>query len=279
LLIGHGIYTLPILSKFSSTTKTIFNAHEFYLKEFEENEVWVKYSQPYYNYILNKYYKHIHITFCVSKIISDEYAKIFDVKSIEINNATGYQNLSPIENKEIVKIIHHGGAIRTRQIEIMINAINLLPKTYQLYLMLVKTDKVYYDELLKYKSEKIFFIEPVAVEEIAKKINNYDIGLFILPPINYNWLNALPNKLFEFIQARLCVVVSPNPDMKRIVESNKVGIVTDNYSAQNVAENILKLTNSDILMYKQNSHKTAKLLNAEKAQKIMLMEVQRLLDE
>ena len=55
------------------------------------------------------------------------------------------------------------------------------------------------------------------MHEIVDTIAEYDIGLFILSPINFNYYHALPNKLFEFIQARLAIAVSPSPEMARIV--------------------------------------------------------------
>jgi hypothetical protein len=85
--------------------------------------------------------------------------------------------------------------------------------------------------------------------------------LFILPPVNYNWLNALPNKLFEFIQGRLAIAVSPNPLMKQVVNENQIGIVAQDYSAEAMATSITSLSIEQIMDYKINADLIAKKLN------------------
>jgi glycosyltransferase involved in cell wall biosynthesis len=282
LVIGHGIYTVPLLAELSKTTKTIFNAHEYYLKEFEENESWLKYSQPYYQYILDTYLTKVNKLFSVSKVIGDEYLKKYKLPMTVVTNATSYYaNLKPTtcEDNEI-KLVHHGAAIRSRQLELMAEAVLKADDKFSLTFMLVPTDEIYLNELVaRYGNEKrILFKQPVKVNEIAETINSYDIGLFFLPPVNYNWENALPNKLFEFIQARLCIIVSPNPDMKRVVKENEIGVVTKDYSLESLINTINTLTPDAINLFKQNAHITAANLNGDVTMKTILNEVKLLLN-
>lgn len=282
LYIGHGIYTVPILAMLSKKSKTIFNAHEYYLREFEENETWLKYTQPYYQFILDTYLNKVHQLFSVSKIIGNEYLKNYKLPMTIVTNATDYyEHLIPSPcNASEIKFIHHGAAIRSRQLEIMADAILKVNYNCSLTFMLVKTDKVYMNELLqRYKNQsRIKFIDPVTVDEISRRINTFDVGLFFLPPVNYNWENALPNKLFEFIQARLAIVVSPNPDMKRIVNENDIGLVSTNYTIDAFVEAINRLTPDLIKNFKQESHKTAKHLNSRATANVILSTVQTLLN-
>ena len=37
---------------------------------------------------------------------------------------------------------------------------------------------------------RIRFVPPVAMPEIAARTNGYDIGLFLLPPVNFNYLHS-----------------------------------------------------------------------------------------
>ena len=278
LVIGHGIYTLPVLAGLN--TKTVFNAHEYYLKEFEESENWKKYVQPYYKFILDNYLTKISLMFCVSKLIQDEYQKDYAVKSVEVTNATAFYDLKPIVTGSVINIIHHGAAIRTRQLELMGEMMDYLGEHYTLTFMLTRHDNEYLDELKDRfgNTKNIFFKEAVRVSEIAGVCNTFDIGLFILPPVNFNWYYALPNKLYEFIQGRLCVAVSPNPDMKRVVEENELGVVSKDYTAQGMAAGILKLTPERILYHKNKSHDCARVLNAGRTQKIILEEIAKLVN-
>jgi hypothetical protein len=278
LIIGHGIYTLPILAK--SKTKTVFNAHEYYLKEFEESSNWMHFTQPYYKYVLDTYLEKIDLMFCVSERIQLEYQKQYQIRSIVFTNATAYKELLPNEVNGKIKMIHHGGAIRSRQLEIMGELMQHLDSKYELTFMLTPTDVAYLKELqLQFKdNSNIIFKEPVEVNHISEICNQYDIGLFILPPVNFNWFNALPNKLFEFIQGRLCVAVSPNPDMKRIVEEHQLGVVADDYTALSMAAKIRSLYSRNIMEFKNNSDNCAKLLNAENSQEKILQEINKMLN-
>lgn len=277
-VIGHGIFTLPILARLK--TNTVFNAHEYYLKEFEESDNWKKYTQPYYRFILENYLPQTNLMFCVSKLIQDEYQKHYRISSVVVSNATAYQDLQPQAVGEPIKLIHHGGAIRTRQLELMAEMMNYLPETYSLTFMLTASDAAYLEELKETYKHKanISFSDPVSVSRIAETCNNYDIGVFILPPVNFNWYYALPNKLFEFIQGRLCVAVSPNPDMKRVVEEHGLGVVSADYTAEGMAKEILKLSKEKIFSYKMASHACAAILNAEDTKRVILSEVKKMIN-
>jgi glycosyltransferase involved in cell wall biosynthesis len=280
LIIGHGIYTLPILTENQTKAKRIFNAHEYYLKEFEEMPTWVKYTRPFYEFLAKECLHKVDLMFCVCETIQQEYQKHFKIKSVVITNATDYKNISPIKTTEEIKIIHHGAALRTRQIELMAEMMKYLKGNFHLYLMLVPTDKLYFEELKHNYSNNpnIHFIDPVDFELIPEACNKYDIGLFILPPVNFNWLNALPNKLFEFIQGRLCVAVSPNPEMKSLVEKFDLGIVANDYSPESMALKIQTLAKTDIDKFKENAHRHATTLSGEENQNKMREEIKKLLN-
>jgi hypothetical protein len=118
--------------------------------------------------------------------------------------------------------------------------------------------------LAKQAAEKhlpVFFHEAVPTDQIVKTINQYDIGLFILEPVNFNYLHALPNKFFEYIQARLAIAVSPNPEMKTLVEQYELGVVAKDYTAVTMADAIREMSKEKIAFYKSQSHKQAQTLS------------------
>ena len=59
------------------------------------------------------------------------------------------------------------------------------------------------------QTEKIKIIDPVDFINISKVINKYDIGLYLLTPSNFNENTVYLISFFEFIQARLCLAISP----------------------------------------------------------------------
>jgi hypothetical protein len=82
--------------------------------------------------------------------------------------------------------------------------------------------------------------------------------------------------LYEFIQAKLAIAISPSPEMKKVVEQYDLGVVADDFTPENLANKIKELTRKDILFYKNNSLKASKIETAEKYQKIYLNAVHNL---
>ena len=120
----------------------------------------------------------------------------------------------------------------------MIHTVDRLGKNYTLDLMLVASDPVYMkslEELVKNKSN-IRIIPPVAPDQIIESLRGYHVGLYSLTPGSINHKLALPNKIFEYVQAKVCIVCSPNQEIKRLVEDHKVGFITKGWGEEDMIE-------------------------------------------
>ena len=49
---------------------------------------------------------------------------------------------------------------------------------------------------------------PVTPAELPSSLNAFDVGVYVLPPRTMNHRLMLPNKFFDFVQARLALVFS-----------------------------------------------------------------------
>ncbi len=275
LILANDIDALPLSVKIASehNAKLIYDAHEYTPREFENNWKWRFFYQKYKTYLCKTYLPLTDAMITVCDGIAQEYNKHFNVNPVIITNAPNYVNLSPnpvAGNK--IKIIHHGAALPARNLELMIEMTKYLDDRFELDFMLVANNYSYLNELKKRARnyQNINFVEPVAMPEIAQKINSYDIGLFILPPNNFNYAMALPNKLFEFIQARLMIAIGPSPEMAKYVTQYDLGIIAKDFSPKIMANELNKLTISQIMQFKANSNSIAKQLSFEENQSILL---------
>ncbi len=170
-------------------------------------------------------------------------------------------------NPNHIRIIHHGYASLDRKIEGMIETMDYVDSRFHLDLMLVPNyQREYFNKLqaMVEKRKNVRILPPVSFEEIIPFSAQYDIGFYILKPANFNHLYALPNKFFEFIQARLAIAIGPSPEMARLVQEYNLGIIAKDFSAKEMAKSLNALTKEQILQYKENANQTAKILNAEK---------------
>lgn len=261
--------------------KVVYNAHEYHPLEFENDIDWMRLYGRLYHTIYKRYLHRCDLVVNVCDGIAAKCLAEFGVQSIVVPNACEFHDLKPIIGDcKPIRVIHHGVAVRERCIEMMIHALGKQGSDFAFDLMLVPTDEKYYAELQGgarlYPNVKL--IEPVAFNEIVGFINKYDIGVFTLPPINFNYLHALPNKLFEFIQARLAIIVSPSPEMALIVEEHNLGWVTDNFTEESLIQTLKKVDKQSVERYKSNTAAAAEKLSAESYQATFLLEVRRLLN-
>lgn len=274
-IITHHPSSLVLAKEVSRLKKTpfIFNAHEYYPRQFEHKEEWVKNEKPAVDFIIRKYLPKASTTFCVGQIIGETYIKEFRINDfVFIPNDKPYFNVLPKKTGNPIRIIHHGGAIRGRSIHKSIEMMEFLPKKeYELHLMLMPIDVKYLEELilLSEKFNHVFFHEPVNFQDIIPFLSTFDIGFYLLPPTNFNNLNCLPNKIYEFIQARLCIVTSPNPEMATLIKRNGLGVCSEDYSVRSMAKTILSISPLQIDEFKQQVGSKAKELSSETTENLI----------
>ncbi len=190
-------------------------------------------------------------------------------------------NLPETRGWDQTPLLHHGACTPSRHLEEMIHMFRFLDARYHLDFMLLPSNRRY---LRKLKQEAAFcprirFVDPVPMPEIPAKTNLYDIGLFLLPPVNFNYAHALPNKFFEFVQARLAVAIGPSPEMAGLARQYGFGVIAQSFAPRDLAERLNCLTADEIQTLKLAAHRAAKDLCAENNAPIIRAEVERVLRE
>jgi len=264
LIISNDIDTLPLVIEAAQGAKIIYDAHEYYPEQ-TNNFVWKFFHQDYYNYLCRKYMKKADAVFSVSKPIINEYRNNFDIEPLLYTNAAEYYDLKPSETGDKIKIIYHGRAAGIRGTDRMIELAKHLDDRFTLDLMVIGDHE--YIKMLVNKAKKTSntkVILPVTREDLVKYTNNYDIGLYLAKEeSSFNVKNMLPNKFFEYIQARLMLAIGPTKEMARITKEYDLGIVSEKFDPKELAEKINSLTKEQVMYYKNQSHKAAKELNSE----------------
>jgi glycosyltransferase involved in cell wall biosynthesis len=267
VIIANDIRTLPLaLGIASNYSKVYFDSHDYHPEEFNDELKWKLMFKPYILFLCKKYIPKATAFSTSSQSIAKGYQKFIGIMPYVVTNATNYYDVQPNPTKEDnIKLIHHGAAIEGRKIEVMIETMKYLDKRYSLYLMLTGKGSKYYKRLktVASGSSNIFFLDPIPFNDIIPSINKYDIGFYCLADSNFNNRNLLPNKIFEFIQARLCVVVSPTYEMAELVNEYQLGVVSSGFNSSDMADAIKNLTRENIMQYKQNSHLAAKTLTSK----------------
>lgn len=271
IIICQSLDLLPYVFQDLPKAKVIFDAREYYPSQGEDSWKWRFLFQKLYIYLCQTYLPACDAVLTVCKPITDLYKAYFNVECTILPSMSMYHDLkpSPVSSNEI-RLIHHGSCAPSRKLEKMIDLISFLEPRFSLTFMLINDDLVYLQELQKYVKDKylenrINFRQQVDFKQIIPILNEYDIGLCCYPSLNANIQLCLPNKFFEYIQARLMSIISPSPAMADYVNNYDLGYVAPSFEIASLAPQINALTSAEIMHYKKNAAKAAAVLSAETA--------------
>ncbi|HWF62336.1 MAG TPA: hypothetical protein VN666_18795 [Nitrospira sp.] len=265
--IANDLEALPLALKMAQGSSVILDAHEYFPLEFEDRWLWRWFFASYTHDMCRRYMPKAARVTTVCQGIANRYTKEFGVRTEVITNTPHFHDL-PIRPTDgsVIRLIHHGAAMVSRRIELMIELMGFLDERFSLDLILMpgKLDYIERMRCLARGKPKIRFLEPVPMDQLVILSAQYDIGLFLLPPTNFNYEMALPNKFFEFIQARLAVAIGPSPEMAQIVREFGCGVVADDFEPASLARVLNQLTAVDIDRMKAGSERAAKVHTAER---------------
>ena len=290
LILANDIEALPLAVRLAGGRTVIFDAHEYAPRQFDNSLRWRVFLQPYRAYLCRAYIPRTAAMFTVCQGIADQYRRDTGVTPVVLTNAPEYHDIRPnlrsagdgaSQAAAKIRMIHHGAASPPREIERMIAAMRHLDERFELDFLLVPGSKDYISRLeeMARPHPRIRFLPPVPMRELVRFSSAYDIGVFLVPPTTFNLRHTLPNKFFEFIQARLAVAVGPSPEMARIVEQNGCGVVAADFTPEALAAVLTGLDHAQIDIMKQNSDRIAHQMSAERNRETLLQVVAGVLGE
>ena len=266
------IFDLKILYSVAAridNKKIIWDAREYYPEQFNQKFLWYTLYNKIIIKLIRKSLKKVYVAFTVSENLKKKYQKVFRRKFLLFYSVPDSNNLKPKFPKNPISIIHHGICSNTRNIENYFELGKALGKNYRVFLMLKVVNKEYYNKLLKNYSmvKNVKFLKPVKMKDISKSINKFDIGILIGLKNSLNHMHAMPNKLFESIQGRLCIVCNPLIDMTDFIKKNNCGYFSTDFKIETLSSLIKSLTKQDIYRAKLKSDQLAKKYNKEQLYK------------
>ncbi len=267
VVIANDLVTLPAALSISQGKPVIADMHEYEPRQFEDLWQWRLALKGFYTHWCNEALPRSRSVITVSKAIAHEYQRQFGVAPTVVMNAARYSDRRPHETDGTIRLVHSGQAIPSRRLEVMIEAAKDLPHvSLDLYLTASPHAVGYLRELRTRASRcsNVQVLAPVAMHDLGDAIADYDVGLTVLYPSSFNIRHALPNKFFDFVQARLGIVVGPSPEMAAIVTQHGLGTVTADFSPSAVRSTLAELTPAAVDEWKFASDRAAHTLSAER---------------
>lgn len=262
VIVVEDLAFLPMATAARGEAALIFDAREYYPRQNEESVLFRLIEGPARTQLCRDYLHRCDRIVTVSPGLAAEFAREFAVAPEVVLSVPNYVEAEPRPTDPArIRMVHHGAANRNRRLEDMIEVVERLDERFELDIYLTGSPSTIDD--LKRRAAgcpRIRILPPVKYEDIIPTIGTYDIGMFFNIPTTFNLRNALPNKLFEFIQARLLVAIGPSPDMKHFVEKYGCGVVAEEASVESMAAALNALQPEDIDRAKARSHAAAREL-------------------
>jgi len=277
LISVHDLELLPLVCRSVRWGKIIFDAREFYPEEIGNSWWFRNFIGPIRHQMCADFLPQCDACMTVSEGLAKEYKSRFGVDIFVSYSAPHFRDLAPRPTSSTqVRMVHMGCANRDRKLENLIKVMRLLDKRFSLDLYLVGS-KSYQKYLRRIagKDKRIRFCEAVGYTDLVDTMHRYDIGFYYLEPTGFNVTYNLPNKFFEFIQARLAVAIGPSPEMGKLGRRYNCALVASEFSATSMASSLNRATASEIDELKAASHIAASDLCFEKER----LKVIKIIDE
>lgn len=281
----NDLNTLPIgvVVKlfFNRDVKIVYDAHEYEINDRpDEGKLSVKLK-----YFLEKaLIRYADRVITVSNAIADEYVKLYDIpKPALVLNTPPYKEVEKKDlfretfgiTKERAIFLYQGGLSRGRGIEILLDAFMQLNDEKEKCRAPVVVFMGYgpLEEKVKKAAEEyenIYFHPAVSPDVLLNYTSSADFGISLIEDICLSYRYSLPNKMFEYLMADLPVIISNLPEMRRIVEKNRVGVVAEQNSMEGLKKAVEEAMKLDKEEFRENIQRVKKTYNWEAQEKILL---------
>ncbi len=176
---------------------------------------------------------------CATPYITERFRKI-NPNSIDINNFPILGELHKAHTNKENTVCYLGGITEERGI---INIVKSLKDINTRLVLAGPVDNNNYLEEMKSLPEwnKVDFLGLVDRSELADIMAKSIAGLVTFLPLP-NHINAQPNKMFEYMSARLPVIASDFKLWKEIIDSNNCGLTVNPLNTKEISDAIKQLT-------------------------------------
>ncbi len=280
LVVANDARAFPLAFAAAGGAPVLADMHEWAPEERATVFVWRVLVGPYMQHLCEAYLPKAAAVISVSAGLAGLYTERFGVATEVVRNAADFRTAvpSPVDPTTI-RLVHSGTADAERNIMELIEAVERLGDrfTLDLYLLEVPGGHLQQIKTRAASTPRVTVHDPVPPDSLPTVLNQYDLGVFLYPLKTLSHLYHLPNKFFDFVQARLGLVFSPAPEIDAHIGEYGLGIITADTTADALVDALRDITADDVTGFKQAADRSARALSSEPDRAVQHALVERLL--
>jgi len=268
LVIANDWRALPlaVAAKRGCGARIIYDSHEFAPEEFADSWRWRVLARQHVVRIEDRYIREANAVATVSDGIADALAQRYGlVRPTVISNTPAWQETAFRPTTRPITVLYHGAVVPRRGLEILIESVASWPDAFRLVIR--GPAQGGFDQHLRNLAgpfgERIALEPPVPPDQLISTAAQADIGIFLLSNSTTHARFAMPNKIFEYMQAGLMVISSDLPEIRRAIEAAGCGMLLSDDSPEGIATCLAGLDTSGIDACKRAALARAQDINFE----------------
>ncbi len=265
LVLANDVDTIDVGLRSAGPAGVHADLHEFFPGLHSDSSRQGRKATAYMEWLVRSFATRAASVTTVSQGIVEAYRE-YGISAQVVTNASPRADYTPGIVSSPIRLVHSGNAQPSRQLEIIMRAVSESSANVTLDLLLMPNDVLYLEQLSALSMQldsRVRILEPVPQSELIGVLNSYDVGVHVLPPTSFNNANALPNKFFDYVQARLGLIIGPSVEMVRLLEEYGVGAVTRDFTVAAVRDVLDTLTPQLVTQWKQQSQVASEPLGAD----------------
>ena len=266
LLIVEDITLLPFACDYKRhfpSCQILIDLREFYPLEYENDCQWLLGLGRLFKHLCETYLPYVDLALSVSEGLCERYRYDYGIECEVFYSLPPYYPLSPhFTPKTNIKILYHGFISPDRSsFELLDLGRKLLElgNTYKLFVMALSNQKGFLESFCDQAQEipTLEVLPPIKMQDIIPFSASFDIGLIPFKPTTFNLSHCMPNKFFEYLQARLCIVSTPLEDISKFLKQYSFGVCSNGSEVDCIFQTLSNLSPSLIDTFKMHAHQNA----------------------
>lgn len=288
--VGADVYhandwnTLPIAARLAQENEAryAYDSHEYAVHQLAHRRIWRVLVPRFIREIEGKWIAGAAFVSTVGQGIAEhlQHDYSLSLQPLVIRNVPAYEAHPVRPPSELLTVLYHGAFNLNRGLEALISSVPLWDTRFQLIIR--GSGTAAFEEKLRSLvdqlgiEQRVHFVDLVAVNDVVRAANAADIGIHPIPPTNIQTTYCLPNKLFEYVMARLALCVTSAPEMAGVVRRFDLGHLIDDYSPEGIAAAVNLFTHESVSYFKQQADHAARMLSWEEESGILIDAYDRL---